>query len=102
MSSQYVPNVLIPTLVFPDSAQASRPVALIVRNLILPNNALEPPTVLGLATGSTPLGLYRELRRMRDEEQLDFSRVITFNLDEYYPMKPTDEHSYHRFMQENL
>jgi glucosamine-6-phosphate deaminase len=102
MSSLYVPNVLIPTLVFPDSTQASRHVALIVRNLITHNNALERPTVLGLATGSTPLGVYREFRRMREEEGLDFSRVVTFNLDEYYPMKPGDEHSYHRFMHENL
>src|ERR1700674_4520648 len=58
--------------------------------------------VLGLATGSTPVGIYRELIKMHREEGLDFSDVVTFNLDEYYPMKPESIHSYHRFMQENL
>jgi glucosamine-6-phosphate deaminase len=58
--------------------------------------------VLGLATGSTPIGIYRELIRMHREEGLDFSDVVTFNLDEYYPMKPDSIHSYHRYMWENL
>jgi glucosamine-6-phosphate deaminase len=58
--------------------------------------------VLGLATGSTPIGIYRELIKMHREEGLDFSDVVTFNLDEYYPMKPESIHSYHRFMWENL
>jgi glucosamine-6-phosphate deaminase len=59
-------------------------------------------TVLGLATGSTPVGIYRELIRLHREEGLDFSGVVTFNLDEYYPMEPGSLHSYHRFMRENL
>src|SRR3954469_24175593 len=58
--------------------------------------------VLGLATGSTPIGIYRELIRMHEEEKLDFSDVVTFNLDEYYPMDPKSIHSYHRYMRENL
>jgi glucosamine-6-phosphate deaminase len=58
--------------------------------------------VLGLATGSTPIGIYRELIRMHREEGLDFSDVVTFNLDEYYPMKLDSIHSYHRYMWENL
>jgi len=58
--------------------------------------------VLGLATGSTPVGIYRELVRLHREEGLDFSHVVTFNLDEYYPMPPDSLHSYHRFMRENL
>src|SRR5689334_13277155 len=58
--------------------------------------------VLGLATGSTPIGIYRELIRMHREEGLDFSDVVTFNLDEYSPMNPESIHSYHRFMRENL
>jgi glucosamine-6-phosphate deaminase len=58
--------------------------------------------VLGLATGSTPIGIYRELIRMHREEGLDFSDVVTFNLDEYYPMTPDSIHSYHRYMWENL
>src|SRR5437773_2050841 len=58
--------------------------------------------VLGLATGSTPIGVYRELIRLHREEGLDWSRVVTFNLDEYVPMAPDSLHSYHRFMWENL
>jgi len=58
--------------------------------------------VLGLATGSTPIGVYRELIRMHREEGLDFSDVVTFNLDEYYPMDPKSIHSYQRYMWENL
>src|SRR6266581_815798 len=58
--------------------------------------------VLGLATGSTPIGIYRELIRLHREEGLDFSNVVTFNLDEHFPMLPDSLHSYHRFMRENL
>src|SRR5438445_317917 len=58
--------------------------------------------VLGLATGSTPLGIYRELIRRHQAGDLDFARVVTFNLDEYYPMSPDSPHSYHRYMWENL
>ena len=58
--------------------------------------------MLGLATGSTPIGVYRELIRMHREEGLSFKNVVTFNLDEYYPMAPDNIHSYHRFMWENL
>ncbi len=58
--------------------------------------------VLGLATGSTPIGIYRELIRMHRDEGLDFSDVVTFNLDEYFPMRPDSIHSYHRYMWENL
>ena len=58
--------------------------------------------MLGLATGSTPIGVYRELIRMHRDEGLSFANVVTFNLDEYYPMPPDSIHSYHRFMWENL
>jgi glucosamine-6-phosphate deaminase len=58
--------------------------------------------VLGLATGSTPVGIYRELIRRHQAGAVDFARVVTFNLDEYYPMAPANPHSYRRFMQENL
>lgn len=58
--------------------------------------------VLGLATGSTPLGIYRELIRRHLAGEVDFSRVETFNLDEYYPMPPDSLHSYRRFMEENF
>jgi len=58
--------------------------------------------VLGLATGSTPIGIYRELIRRHQAGEVDFSRVVTFNLDEYYPMAADRPHSYHRYMWENL
>jgi len=58
--------------------------------------------VLGLATGSTPIGVYRELIRRHREAQLSFANVVTFNLDEYWPMTPDSIHAYHRFMWENF
>lgn len=58
--------------------------------------------VLGLATGSTPIGIYRHLIRLHREAGLDFSRVVTFNLDEYWPMAAGSIHSYRRYMRENL
>ena len=63
---------------------------------------LKPDSVLGLATGSTPIGLYNKLAKMYAEGKLDFSCVKTFNLDEYYPIKKTNTQSYDFFMQKNL
>lgn len=102
MSSHYVPHTKVPALVFPSSAQAARHVALMIESLIRQNNSASRPTVLGLPTGSTPVGMYRELIRLHREHGLDFSRVITFNLDEYYPMAPDDPHSYQRWMFETF
>jgi len=62
----------------------------------------KPDAVLGMATGSTPLGLYKELVRMHRNEGLDFSQVTTFNLDEYVGLPTTHEQSYHYFMHENF
>ena len=62
----------------------------------------KPNCVLGFATGGTPLGLYKELIRMHKEEGLDFSKVTTFNLDEYVSLPPEHPQSYHYFMWENL
>jgi glucosamine-6-phosphate deaminase len=62
----------------------------------------KPTCVLGLATGSTPLGMYRELIRMHREEGLDFSRVVTFNLDEYVGLAGTHPQSYRYFMQSHF
>ncbi|WP_258360816.1 glucosamine-6-phosphate deaminase [Moorella sulfitireducens (nom. illeg.)] len=62
----------------------------------------KPNLVLGLATGATPLGLYRELVKLYQEGRLDFSRVTTFNLDEYYGLSSSDPHSYHYYMEENF
>jgi glucosamine-6-phosphate deaminase len=62
----------------------------------------KPNLVLGLATGSTPLGLYQELIRMHKEEGLSFAKVTTFNLDEYVGLPRTHDQSYYYFMWENL
>ncbi len=62
----------------------------------------KPNLVLGLATGSSPLGLYAELIRMHREEGLDFSKVTTFNLDEYVGLPPEHVQSYHAFMNKHL
>jgi len=102
MASRYVPGAKTPTLVFPSSQHASRHVAVMIESLIRQNNSAGRPTVLGLATGSTPVGLYRELVRRHKEAGLDFSQVITFNLDEYYPMSPSDQQSYSLWMQETF
>lgn len=63
---------------------------------------LKPDSVLGLATGSTPLHMYRELIKIHHEVSLDFSEVVTFNLDEYLGLKPEDENSYHFYMFRNF
>src|SRR5438132_3960495 len=102
MSSQYIPNTRIHTLVFSTITHASRHVAVTVESLIRQKNSAGQHTVLGLPTGSTPVGVYRELIRMHKESGLDFSRVITFNLDEYFRLTPDDMHSYHRWMQETF
>ncbi|MFO7154397.1 MAG: glucosamine-6-phosphate deaminase, partial [Caldicoprobacter oshimai] len=61
-----------------------------------------PHTVLGLATGSTPVGMYKNLVKMNKEGKVDFSNVVTFNLDEYVGLDKDHPCSYHRFMDENL
>ncbi|MFH0965122.1 MAG: glucosamine-6-phosphate deaminase [Planctomycetota bacterium] len=62
----------------------------------------KPRAVLGLATGSTPVGTYKELIRMNKAGELDFSQVVTFNLDEYVGIPPDHPESYRRFMNEQL
>lgn len=71
-------------------------------NIVAQTLNSKPNAVLGLATGSTPLGLYRELVRLHREEGLDFSYVTTFNLDEYVGLGREHPQSYHNFMHENL
>ncbi len=63
---------------------------------------LNPKSVLGLATGSTPEGLYERLIEYYKDGEIDFSQVVTFNLDEYYPISPENEQSYRYFMNEKL
>lgn len=81
---------------------ASRGLAQEIAELIRRNDAAGRPTVLGLATGSTPVRLYRQLIRLHREEKLSFRNVITFNLDEYYGLPGTHPESYRRFMSEQL
>jgi len=92
----------IPVKIYPDDRAASREVARRISDLVRRRNAEGRPTVLGLATGHTPINVYRELARLRRDEGLDFSRVVTFNLDEYWPIKPAALQSYHAWMHENL
>ena len=94
--------VRTPTRVFRHSAEAVRHVVLMIENLIRERNSAGQRTVLGLPTGSTPVSVYRELVRLHREEDLDFGRVVTFNLDEYFPIRPDEVQSYHRFMHDNL
>ncbi|QJA07863.1 glucosamine-6-phosphate deaminase [Romboutsia sp. CE17] len=70
--------------------------------IILSQVTLKPNSVLGLATGSTPIGMYKNLVDMYKNGVVDFSDIITFNLDEYYKLPITNDQSYHYFMQENL
>ena len=92
----------LPTEAFQTSLHASKVVAEEIASLIRQRQGLGKMAVLGLATGSTPIRVYDELVRMHREDGLSFKNVITFNLDEYYPMDPASIHSYHRFMQEHL
>ncbi len=81
-----------------DYQQISRVAARMVVEVL---NA-KPNAVLGMATGSTPLGLYQELVRLYESGEVDFSRVTTFNLDEYVGLPVTHPQSYHYFMRENF
>jgi glucosamine-6-phosphate deaminase len=92
----------IPTIVYNESSDASQAVAREIADLIESNNKKNESTVLGLATGSTPVKIYDELIRIHKEEGLSFKHVVTFNLDEYYPIEPDSLQSYVRFMNEHL
>src|SRR5919205_2612998 len=92
----------IRTIIVDDHEHIARLVANRIANLIRGKQMAGEPSILGLATGSTPIGVYRELIRRHHEAKLSFRDVVTFNLDEYYPMSPDSIHSYHRYMWENL
>ncbi len=88
--------------VFADSVLASVAAAREIATLIRGKAAAGEPCVLGLATGSSPIGVYEELVRMHQEEGLSFEHVVTFNLDEYFPLDSSSPRSYHHFMHEHL
>jgi len=81
-----------------DYSEMSRKAAQIIATQV----TAKPDSVLGLATGSTPVGTYQELIRYHKEDGLSFQKVTTVNLDEYYGLAPSHEQSYHRFMRETL
>lgn len=92
----------IGTVVYENSVTASKAVAKEISDLIKVKQAQKQPCILGLATGSSPKGLYAELVRLHKEEGLSFKNVVSFNLDEYYPMEQDSINSYVRFMKELL
>jgi len=90
------------TVVLPEHNDLAVAVADRIVEIIQRETSAKGRAVLGLATGSTPLGVYEELIRRHQAGDVDFSRVVTFNLDEYYPMAPDSSHSYQRYMWENF
>ncbi len=90
------------TVMFEDSQVASKAVAKEIADLIKVKQSQKQPCILGLATGSSPKSLYAELVRLHKEDGLSFKNVVTFNLDEYYPMEPDSVNSYVRFMKKML
>lgn len=97
-----VAGTRIPCYIFDSHADLARLVAQTIARLIRERNGYGQTAVLGLPTGSTPVGVYRELIRMHREEGLDFSNVVTFNLDEYFGLEPDQLQSYHRWMFEHF
>ncbi|MBC7615721.1 MAG: glucosamine-6-phosphate deaminase [Pedobacter sp.] len=92
----------LPVTVFKNPKEASVSVAHRIAKIIKDKQNSSLNAVLGLATGATPIAVYAELVRLHKEEALSFKNVITFNLDEYFPMQPTAAQSYVYFMNENL
>ena len=97
-----VRGVQIPCYVFDSNRDLARSVAQTIASIIRERYTFGQRAVLGLPTGSTPMGVYRELIRMHREEALDFSGVVTFNLDEYYGLSADRLQSYHRWMDEHF
>jgi glucosamine-6-phosphate deaminase len=92
----------IPVVIYEQPKLAAARVAQEIAQLVRDREADGLKVVLGLATGSTPIFVYQELARLHREEGLSFRNVITFNLDEYFPISPEHAKSYHRFMREHL
>ncbi|TSA65762.1 MAG: glucosamine-6-phosphate deaminase [Sediminibacterium sp.] len=88
--------------IYANATEGSKQVANEIANLIRQKQVLNEPCVLGLATGSTPISLYAELVRQHREEGLSFNNVISFNLDEYYPIERDAYQSYWSFMHRHL
>ena len=102
IKQQFTSFEKIPVTIFNKADDACKSVSNEIASLIRSKQQQSAHAVLGLATGSTPLKIYQELVRMHKEEGLSFKNVISFNLDEYYPLPPESLQSYRHFMQENL
>jgi glucosamine-6-phosphate deaminase len=92
----------VPVSIYDSDESASKVLARRIAELIRVKAAAGRQAVLGLATGHTPINVYRELIRLHRQDGLDFSNVVTFNLDEYWPIDPAAHQSYRAWMQENL
>src|ERR687890_352967 len=101
-SARLLSGVHVPCYVFTNGKDLARRVSQVVTAVIRERNALGQRAVLGLPTGSSPVGVYRELIRMHREEGLDFSNVVTFNLDEYFGLERDKLQSYYRWMHEHF
>lgn len=101
-TARLLAGTTIPCYQFAAHSDLARHVAQTIAHLIRERNAVGQKAVLGLPTGSTPVGIYRELIRLHREEGLDFSGVVTFNLDEYYGLEPDRLQSYNRWMFETF
>ena len=92
----------LPVHIYEKPAHLSAEVARRIARMIKERQSNGERLVLGLPTGSTPIGVYQQLVWLHENEGLDFSNVVTFNLDEYFPMDPHSIQSYQRFMRENF
>ena len=92
----------IPVQIYKNSTEGSNAVAAQIASLIKEKQAKNQPCVLGMATGTTPILLYKELVRLHKEEGLSFKNVVTINLDEYYPIEKLAYQSYWSFMHRHL
>src|ERR1700712_5123697 len=92
----------IPLKIFADLKEGSVYVANLIATLIREKQKNNEPCILGLATGNSPKAVYTELVRLHKYEALSFKNVITFNLDEYYPIDKDAFQSYNRFMKAQL
>lgn len=101
-AAQRAAGTRVLTYIFSSNRDLARSVARTIAAVIRERNSFGQNAVLGLPTGSTPTGVYRELVRMHREEGLDFSGVVTFNIDEYYGLHPEQLQSYHYTMRRAL
>ena len=90
------------TVTFDNSQEASILIAREICDLVKSKQEKKKNCVIGFATGSSPTKVYQEIIKIHNDESLSFNNVITFNLDEYFPIEKDDNNSYHNFMKENL